>query len=73
MEKMSSSNGDGVIGGTIFTPSVHIWELPVFYYNEIMVTYPYPFFLVINQLFSCIICTNDCICILTGSPDTIYT
>ena len=33
-----------------------------------MAIYPYPFFVVITQLFSCIIFINDCICILTGSP-----
>ena len=33
-----------------------------------MVIYPYPFFVVITQLFSCIIFINGCICILTDSP-----
>ena len=44
------------------------WELPVLYHHEIMVIYPYPFWVVITQLFSWIILINDCICILTGSP-----
>ena len=47
---------------------VHRWDLPVLHYHEIMVIYPYPFLVVITQLFSCIIFINDCICILTGSP-----
>ena len=46
----------------------HIWDLPVLRYHKIMVIYPYPFLVVITQLFSCIIFNNDCICILTGSP-----
>ena len=46
----------------------HRWEWPISRYHKIMVTYPYPFFVVINLLFSCIIFINDCICILTGSP-----
>ena len=29
----------------------HRWELPVLHYHEIMVTYPYPFFVVITQFF----------------------
>ena len=35
---------------------------------RIMVIYPYPFLVVITQLFSWIIFINYCICILTGSP-----
>ena len=46
----------------------HRWDLPILHYHEIMVIFPYPFFVVITQLFSCIIFINDCICILTGSP-----
>ena len=46
----------------------HRWDLPVLRYLKIMVIYPYPFLVVINQLFSCIIFIDDCICILTGSP-----
>ena len=46
----------------------HRWDLTVLRYHEIMVTYPYPFLVVITQFFSCIIFINDCICILTGSP-----
>ena len=46
----------------------HKWELPVLHYHKIMVIYPYPFLVVITQLFSCIILINYCICILTGSP-----
>ena len=46
----------------------HRWDLPVLHYHEIMVIYPYPFLVVITQLFSCIIFINDCIYILTGSP-----
>ena len=30
----------------------HIWELPVLHYHGIMVIYPYPFLVVITQLFS---------------------
>ena len=30
----------------------HRWELPVLHYHKIMVIYPHPFFVVINQLFS---------------------
>ena len=46
----------------------HRWDLPVLHYHKIMVIYPYPFLVVITQLFSCTIFINDCICILTGSP-----
>ena len=45
----------------------HRWELPVLHYHKIMVIYPYPFLVVIAQLFSWIIFIHDCICILTGS------
>ena len=45
----------------------HRWNLPVLHYHEIMVIYPYPFLVVINQLFSWIIFITGCICILTGS------
>ena len=45
----------------------HRLDLPVLRYHEIMVIYPYPFFVVITQFLSCIIFINDCICILTGS------
>ena len=48
--------------------SLHRWELSVSHYHKIMVIYPYPFFVVITLLFSCIIFINYCICILTGSP-----
>ena len=30
----------------------HRWELPVLHYHEILVIYPYPFFVVITLLFS---------------------
>ena len=46
----------------------HIWELPVLHNHKIMVIYPYPFFMVINQLFYWILFICYCICILTGSP-----
>ena len=46
----------------------HRWELPVLHYQKIMVIYPFPFLVVITQLFSCIIFINGCIYILTGSP-----
>ena len=46
----------------------HRWELTVLRYHKILVIFPYPFFVVINQLFSNIIFINYCICILTGSP-----
>ena len=46
----------------------HRWDLPVLRYHKIMVIYPYPFLVVITQLFSWITFINDCICILTGSP-----
>ena len=51
-----------------YCPIVHRWELSVLHYHEIMVIYPYPFLVVITQLFSCIVFINDFICILTGSP-----
>ena len=50
----------------------HIWDLPILCYHKIMVIYPYPFLVVITLLFSWIIFINDCICILTGSPNKIY-
>ena len=31
---------------------VHKWDLPVLHYHKIMVIYPYPFLVVITQLFS---------------------
>ena len=46
----------------------HKWELPVLHYKKIMIIHPYPFFVAMTQLFSCIIFINGCICILTGSP-----
>ena len=46
----------------------HGQELPILHYHEIIIIYPYPILVVINQLFSCIIFINDFICILTGSP-----
>ena len=52
----------------ISTSSVkHRWDLTVLHYHKIMVIYPHPFLVVINQLFACIIFINDCICILSGS------
>ena len=33
-----------------------------------MVNYPYPFLVVMTQLFSWLIVIIDCICLLTGSP-----
>ena len=48
--------------------SRHRWDLPVLSYHKIMVIYPYPFLVVITQLFSWIIFINDCIRILTGAP-----
>ena len=49
-------------------PTCHGWDLPVLHYHKIMVIYPYPFLVVVTQLFSWIIFINDCIWILTGSP-----
>ena len=49
------------------TTGEHRWDLPVLHYHKIMVIYPYPFLVVINQLFSWIIFINDCISILIGS------
>ena len=43
-------------------------ELPVIPYHKIMVMYPYPFLVVITQLFSWKIFIHECICILTGPP-----
>ena len=43
-------------------------ELPILHYQKIMVICPYPFLMVVTQLFSWIMCINYCICILTGSP-----
>ena len=54
---------DGEGGGAGFCREIfpggeeHRWDLN-----------PYPFLVVITQLFSCIIFINDCICVLTGSP-----
>ena len=48
------------------------WELSVLYYHKIMVIYPYPFLVVITQLFSRITCIHDCICILKFYLDNIY-
>ena len=33
-------------------PMYHIWGLPVLHYHKIMVIYPYPFLVVMTQLFS---------------------
>ena len=49
--------------------SHHRRDLPVLRYHKTMVIYPYPFLVVITLLFSCIIFINDCICILTVSPE----
>ena len=38
---------------------LHIWDLPVLRYHKIMVIYPYPFLVVITQLFSYIIFINN--------------
>ena len=46
----------------------HIWKLPVLHYWKIMAIYPYPFLVVINQFFSCIIFIKGCISIWAGSP-----
>ena len=67
------TRGDAVSCGGCLLPArdpsaTHRWELPVLHYHEIMVIYNYPFFEVITQLFSWIICINDCICIWTVSP-----
>ena len=43
------------------------WELPVLHYHKETVSYPYPYLVVITQLFSWIIFINDCIFIFTGS------
>ena len=48
------------------------WERPVLCYHKTMVIYPYPFLVVINQILSWTIFNNDCICILTGSPENIF-
>ena len=45
----------------------HKRELPVLHYHKIMVIYPYPFLVVIDQFLSWIIFMNNRICILTGS------
>ena len=39
----------------------HKWELIFSYYHKVMVIHPYPFLVVITQLFSWIIFNNDCI------------
>ena len=46
----------------------HIWDLPLLHDHKIMVFYPYPFLVVMNQLFFWIIFINYFICIITGSP-----
>ena len=56
-------------GSTLLHCLSHRWDLPVLRYHEITVIYPYPFLVVIAQFFSCIIYINDCICILSGSPE----
>ena len=67
-EGLSYHQEDEAIDPIIFADTVgHRWGLPVLRYHEIMVIYPYPFVVVITQLFSWIIFINDCICILTGS------
>ena len=43
------------------------WGFPVLLYHKIMAGHPYPVLVLINLLFSCIICINVCIFILTGS------
>ena len=61
----------GILQGEVEVASPcawHRWDLPVLHYREIMVIYPYPFLVVITQLFSCVIFINDCIRILTGLP-----
>ena len=54
--------------GSNMASVLHRWDLPVLRYHKVMVIYPYHFLVVIDQLFSCIIFINDCICTLTGSP-----
>ena len=44
------------------------WLLYVLRYHEIMVIYPYPFFVANNPFLSCTIFINASRCILTGSP-----
>ena len=60
-------NQDDLNGSEILGTGGHRWELPVLHYQKIMAIYPYPFLVVITQLFSWIIFIHDCICILTGS------
>ena len=50
------------------THGCHGNELPVLHYHKIRVIYPYPFLVVINQLFSWIIFMNGRIYILNGFP-----
>ena len=55
-----------------FLTSDHRWELPVLRYHKVMVIYPYPFLVVINQFLSWVIFINDRICIFTGSPGSYF-
>ena len=34
----------------VLQSSKHRWELPVLHYHEILVIYPYPFFVVITKI-----------------------
>ena len=57
------NNLKDIIDAALLSTLEHRWDLPVLHYHKIMVIYPYPFFVVITQLFSCIILINGCICI----------
>ena len=57
-----------VIVSLVTRSSNHRWELPVLHYHKILVIFPYPFLVVITQLFYWVIFINYFICILTGSP-----
>ena len=57
-----------VLGNLMFCCSFHRWKILVLYYHKMMAIQPYPFLVVITQLFSWITFINYCKCILTGSP-----
>ena len=57
----NSTQGTGVVVR-------HRWELTILCYHKIMTIYPYPFLVLITQLFSFIIIFIDCICILIFPP-----
>ena len=65
-EVMGGKNNWDIVGQiycNLTHGQMHRWELTILRYRKIMVIYPYPFLVLIIQLFSYIIFINDCICI----------